>query len=555
MLKNVIVLPDGRELSSGAPGSAVMQLRLTQCVNSGQELTLGSACAAMLEAVLFLEEEIQLPAGALLKLYQEDQWNVRHPVGIFQAEEPVRIGPNSLRLTAYDLMVRTDVNLTDWLAGLDGWPYTVQALAQMVCARCGLELVPAALPNGSFPVSAFRAEDVTGRQLLKWIGEVSGRFCRMDALGRLAFGWYTPVAHSVGPSPQPGIDVRYGDGVLQLTDDLLFSGEEDGHVTLDAAHWQVFDDGAGNLRLQGPDRRYYYQGTLELTEHAVEPVGQVRLRQNSQDVGTVYPDVREATNAYVITGNPLLAAHTAQTLLPVAQTLYAQLSQVRYTPCKVCIPADPYLQPGQILTVTDSRGRTGTAYLMTKTQKSGRDTLECTGSRSRGSAGPVNNSTLKALGSKVLELRMDVDGLRAENRDADGRLSFLEMDVEGLRTHTERLDMLEGRQQLLTTQLQQTADSVSIMINQVQTEGAAQVKTRSGYTFSDEGLRIRRSGESVESLLTHEGLQVTRNGSVLLQADQAGVQAVDVTVGNYLILGSHARFEDYPGSRTACYYI
>ena len=59
----------------------------------------------------------------------------------------------------------------------------------------------------------------------------------------------------------------------------------------------------------------------------------------------------------------------------------------------------------------------------------------------------------------------------------------------------------------------------------------------------------------MENLLDHTGMYVRRNGEVLLQANNQGVQTRDVTVRNYLIVGENARFEDYGSDRTACYYI
>ena len=63
----------------------------------------------------------------------------------------------------------------------------------------------------------------------------------------------------------------------------------------------------------------------------------------------------------------------------------------------------------------------------------------------------------------------------------------------------------------------------------------------------------------MENLLNETGMFVKRSGEVILKADQEGVTAVDVTVGNYLIVGDHARFEDYSsavdGKRTACFWI
>ena len=46
MLKTVIVLPDGTELSSGqGEHNAIQSTSIIECVNSGEELTIGSTCA------------------------------------------------------------------------------------------------------------------------------------------------------------------------------------------------------------------------------------------------------------------------------------------------------------------------------------------------------------------------------------------------------------------------------------------------------------------------------------------------------------------------------
>ena len=45
MLKTIVILPDGTELSSGMAGQhAIKNCHLTQCVNGAKELTLGSVC-------------------------------------------------------------------------------------------------------------------------------------------------------------------------------------------------------------------------------------------------------------------------------------------------------------------------------------------------------------------------------------------------------------------------------------------------------------------------------------------------------------------------------
>ena len=79
-----------------------------------------------------------------------------------------------------------------------------------------------------------------------------------------------------------------------------------------------------------------------------------------------------------------------------------------------------------------------------------------------------------------------------------------------------------------------------------------------GYTFDDEGLKIKKPGGAIENKLDDEGMEVSRSGETMLRADKDGVLATDVTVRNYLVVGNHARFENYSNgtdsNRTACFW-
>ena len=56
MYRHLLILPDGRELFSGADRlNALQSGKLTQMVNAGEDLTLGSVCGAMLDAALALD--------------------------------------------------------------------------------------------------------------------------------------------------------------------------------------------------------------------------------------------------------------------------------------------------------------------------------------------------------------------------------------------------------------------------------------------------------------------------------------------------------------------
>ncbi len=505
MLKTVVILPDGSTLSSGGTGPSIQSLTLTQSVNTGQELTLGSVCSAMVELTVLCPKSLALQAGDTLTIYRY-AGDTAHKIGIFRTEEPVRLSQNRLKIIAYDRVSLLDRDLTAWLDSLDGWPYTLLEFSQMVCAQCGVSLKNTALPNGDFQIRKFRSGQATGRQLLSWAGELSGRFCRADRDGMLEFAWYAPGDTVIGPG---------GDHPC-------------------------------------------FAGSAQYQQYAVEPIDKIQLRQSAEDVGTVYPDIPEEVNTYCITGNPLATAESAGSLIGIAQTLYEQLHAVTYTPCKVSIPADCEIAPGDILTVEDTEGNRLSMYVMKRTQKGDRDTLEATGSIRRDSTGAVNHQTLRDLQGKVLNLKTTVDGIQAENRDQAGRLASLSLDVSTIGSEVSRQETDGQTVKTQLTTLTQKAEAVELRVQKLTEDGASKVQTQTGFTFDDQGLTISR-GNQMENLLDDSGMYVKRHGAVILQANQDGVRAVDVTVQNYLMVGEHARFEDYSSgsdmSRTACYWI
>ena len=139
--------------------------------------------------------------------------------------------------------------------------------------------------------------------------------------------------------------------------------------------------------------------------------------------------------------------------------------------------------------------------------------------------------------------------------DLDEKYTSVSLDVNGINAKVaQQGSSIEGLQEQTST-LQQTANGISIQVQNIIENGVDKVTTGTGYTFKEDGLRIHKSGEEIENKLDHTGMYVTRSGETILQANNTGVIATDVTVRNYLIVGSHARFEDYEGNRTACFYL
>ena len=71
MYHHVLILPDGTEIASGT-ATALKSVTLTQTVNAGEDLILGSCCSDMLEAVLFAPGgKPEISAGDRVTLYKE----------------------------------------------------------------------------------------------------------------------------------------------------------------------------------------------------------------------------------------------------------------------------------------------------------------------------------------------------------------------------------------------------------------------------------------------------------------------------------------------------
>lgn len=551
MEKTVLILPDGREISSGAgTRDAILSCTDTQCVNSGTELTLGSVCAAMAELkILTPQGALQLEAGQELTICKE-QGGVRRVLGIFIAQKPERPTAHILKLTAFDRVSLLDKDLTGWLESLTGWPYSLQEFAHMVCKACGAELANDTIPNGSYPIAKFSARGITGRKLMQWVCQAAGRFCRATREGKLELAWYERAEGICVGGSGEGIHSAYDSQTATLTLGGITADAAGDTLTLHGltATWE-----AGVLTLRGEnDRRFYYQGGLSAADYAVAPICKVQLQQTREDVGIVYPADGQG-NTYRITGNALLTDQ-GEALQSIAQTLYEQLHGVTYTPCTLSLPASADIRAGHILPVTDPFGNTFSTYVMTKKQTGSQMVLESTGSPSRESVWAVNEQSYEALSGQVLELRTDVEGLRAENKAADGRTAALALTVDGLSAQSQKQTADTDAMRKELTELEQTANAVKISVQTIREQGVSKVKTQANYTFDDEGLKIARADSQMENLLDNRGMYVSRSGEVILQATADGVTATDVQVRNYLCLGSNARLEDYESGRTACFF-
>lgn len=113
-LRNLIVLPGGTEIFSGSESThAIKNASITDCVNSGTELKLGSACTSKLKATIITPHGgLTISEGTEITFYRVDSADSRTKVGLFTLEKPARPSANIYEITAYDRVSWLDKDLT-----------------------------------------------------------------------------------------------------------------------------------------------------------------------------------------------------------------------------------------------------------------------------------------------------------------------------------------------------------------------------------------------------------------------------------------------------------
>lgn len=346
MIKYIIALPDGTEIGSG-PGTknAIKTVSHTEITNDQTDLSLGSVCSAFAEVTLITPGGgLYVASGSDFTLYRVDGES-KTKIGLFTAEKPVRRSANIYKITGYDRVSWLDKDLTDWLSALTGWPYRIGDLASMVCAACGVEFATANFPNDSFYTHRpSLSGGVTGRQLLRWIAEIAGRFCVANADGALEFRWYEQSGKTIEPS--------------------------------------------------GPN--FFYGGSLSYADYNVSKIDSVKIRLAESDDGALWPE-GTANNPYVITGNRLLLTNITEATKNVLSTILQGVANAQYTPCNIIVPADRDIKAGQIVNITDKNGKSISTYVMKAVHSGQKTKLESTGYSKRNSSEALNYLTNQSL--------------------------------------------------------------------------------------------------------------------------------------------------------------
>lgn len=163
--------------------------------------------------------------------------------------------------------------------------------------------------------------------------------------------------------------------------------------------------------------------------------------------------------------------------------------------------------------------------------------------------------------TKTTEIESDVNDLtsKVETNTTDiGNLKVTTNSINATVSSSQtQMDLLSDTVETLSeaASVAITKDDVTIAITNAMSQGVDKVVTSTKkYTFDDTGLNISNSDSNISTLITEDGMAISRGDKEVLTANNEGVKAEDLHATTYLIIGETSRLEDLRG-RTCCFWI
>lgn len=172
---------------------------------------------------------------------------------------------------------------------------------------------------------------------------------------------------------------------------------------------------------------------------------------------------------------------------------------------------------------------------------------------------------LKQTYAKVDKAEKQIELVAGDVQENSSKISAISLNTDSILASVEeinkntnnRLDATDESIVSLTERLNTTisADALDIKIQEVLNDGVTSITTERGFTLNDEGLTISHSDSDMTTLVTEDGITVSKGSQVMLTANNQGVDAANLHANTYLIIGEYSRFEDYGNGRTGCFWV
>ena len=172
---------------------------------------------------------------------------------------------------------------------------------------------------------------------------------------------------------------------------------------------------------------------------------------------------------------------------------------------------------------------------------------------------------LKQTYAKVDKANKQIELVASEASANTDAIASLQINTEGISASVTEIQKgtktsLEGMSSDIAdltkkVNAQITAEDVKLSIETELANGTNKVTTNTGFTFNDEGLTVEKSNSEMKTQITEDGMQVFKNDSAVLTANNQGVNALNLHATTYLIIGDNSRFENYGTDQTGCFWI
>lgn len=128
-----------------------------------------------------------------------------------------------LSLTCYDNMYKFD---RDYSESNLSYPATRGQIIRDACNICGVQLQTVTFDNDDYVIQEKPSvEQLTFRQLISWVAQIDGQFCRCDSLGRLCIGWYDLKSYEIDTMKDGSyIPIKSYDNLSVNNEDVVITG-------------------------------------------------------------------------------------------------------------------------------------------------------------------------------------------------------------------------------------------------------------------------------------------------------------------------------------------
>ena len=118
------------------------------------------------------------------------------PLGIFNIDDVYKTR-NTIRIMAIDNMINLDkpYNLSSII-----YPTTLYQIYTNICNVCDVQIGTTNFVNKDYLVNSHPGDDLTFRDVLGYVAELSGCFAKMNRIGALELKWYEPIDLTLTPA-------------------------------------------------------------------------------------------------------------------------------------------------------------------------------------------------------------------------------------------------------------------------------------------------------------------------------------------------------------------